>query len=199
MGTSRGAELALILGSMFGGVRAVVSIVGGGYVVGSPLDPGSPAWIWKGKPLPYVTEETADSRDLERVEVRVENINGPILLVSADADEIWPSTELSRVAWERLQRLGHPFADQFLSFPGAGHMIAPPYLPLTADTAKDPVAQQAANVGAWRATLQVFESRSTDRKAQPGIRATIRLLQSPHDMFPDEGRYPWQSRKRSPS
>lgn len=163
MGSSRGGELALILGSMFDDLKAVVSYVGSGYVVGSPDGSGAPAWTWQGEPIPYFTDEIARTGETERAEIRVEQTNGPVLLVSADADDVWPSTRLSRVALDRLRRFDHPFADQFLSFPGAGHMITPPYLPLTttiiSSYTQDPVAQQAANVGAWRATLQVFESR----------------------------------------
>lgn len=159
MGTSRGGELALLLGSMFDDLKAVVSYVGSGYVIGGLSEVGAPAWTWKGKPVPFLTEALYRSGKMESVEIPVEKINGPMLLVSADADEIWQSTPLSRAAWDRLRRLGHPFADQFLTFPGAGHMIFPPYLPLTGTIANDPVAQQAADVGAWRATLQVFASR----------------------------------------
>ena len=159
MGSSRGGELALLLGSMFGDLKAVASYVGSGYVGGAYPEVGAPAWTWKGKPIPYATEAMYRSGKLASVEILVENTNGPLLLISADADEIWPSTPLSRVAWDRLQRLGHPFADQFLTYPGAGHMIFPPYLPLTGAIANDPVAQQAANVGAWRATLQMFNAQ----------------------------------------
>ncbi len=159
MGTSRGGELALLLGSMFEDLKAVASYVGSGYVVGGIPDQGAPAWTWKGKPVPYATDAMYRSGKLASVEIPVENINGPVLIISADADEIWPSTPLSRAAWDRLQRLGHPFADQFLTFPGAGHGIFPPYLPLTGAIANDPVAQQVANVGAWRATLQMFNAR----------------------------------------
>jgi hypothetical protein len=44
-----------------------------------------------------------DKEAVEKALIKVENINGPILLVSAKKDEMWPSTEMSNEIIERLK------------------------------------------------------------------------------------------------
>ena len=41
-----------------------------------------------------------------RASIRVENINGPVLMISGVDDKVWPSTGLTEFAVERLKRLG---------------------------------------------------------------------------------------------
>jgi dienelactone hydrolase len=63
IGGSRGGEAALLIGSTFGGIGAVVSTVGSG-VLTQGIGPGRnleemagtavPSWTWRGKPLPYL-------------------------------------------------------------------------------------------------------------------------------------------------
>jgi len=53
-----------------------------------------------------------------------------VLLIGADDDGLWPSSQLSQVAFDRLQRHEHPWADQLLRYPGAGHVISVPYQPV---------------------------------------------------------------------
>ncbi|MDQ3442392.1 MAG: hypothetical protein M3490_02110, partial [Chloroflexota bacterium] len=102
----------------------------------------------------------------EFAEVPVERIDGPIILISGDADGLWQSTALSRVAWDRLQRTAHPWPNQFLSFPGAGHGINVPYAPRTSEYrfagysfGGDPRSDQVASVISWQAVLNMLDWR----------------------------------------
>lgn len=59
MGVSRGGELALLVGSRFTAVKAVISLAGSGVVFnGLPANPrdsrSDTPWTFEGKPLPYV-------------------------------------------------------------------------------------------------------------------------------------------------
>lgn len=143
VGGSRGAEAALLLGSHFSGVGAVVAIV--------PPSSVFPALNWAmttpgftlgDRSLPFVpvpwsaTPEllTGDMRgafeDMMRNEqamadaaIAVEDIHGPILLLSATRDEVWPSTEMSRTMIERLQ--ARDFSKPAVHVPIEGGHAAP--------------------------------------------------------------------------
>jgi dienelactone hydrolase len=167
MGASRGGELALLLGATFPAVRAVVGNVPSGVVHGG-LPAGArpkavkrpPAWTYHGKALPFVSsrepEETGDPatplalaprflRTLEdraavaAAEIPVERIQGPVLLISGQDDQMWPSPALAKIAMDRLARHHHPHPYRHLSYPGAGHLIGPPGIPATVTSAAHPL------------------------------------------------------------
>ncbi|WP_049797008.1 acyl-CoA thioester hydrolase/BAAT C-terminal domain-containing protein [Actinosynnema mirum] len=156
VGGSRGGELALLAASVLPSVRAVVSVVGSGVVtqcVGAGkrlleiLEVDAAAWTWKGQPVPYLPHVVspgmraaivdgepvvlAEAFDLgdgfpEDVEIPVERIAGPVLLVSGDRDASWPSADLSEVAHRRLEANDHPHPHEHVVHPGAGHLLAGP-------------------------------------------------------------------------
>lgn len=159
IGTSRGGELALLVGATFPQVKAVV-----GYVPSGLLWPGNdatgrhqpgPAWTYRGTPLPFVTTATsyfstqyADLADLARATIPVEKINGPVLLISGEDDALWPSTKLAQIAMDRLSQYQHAYPDRHLHYAGAGHLIGEPYLPTTALTAYyNPAVKATLDVG----------------------------------------------------
>lgn len=169
LGFSRGGELALLLGSYYPEFTAVVSYAGSGYVVAGydpfVLDPADfqPAWTWEGEAIPfYPLASTPTPEERAGAEIPVERINGSVLLISGDGDALWDASLLSRVAWDRLQRTEHPWPDQFLRYPGAGHGITTPYSPMTFDRTGfggDPHSDQIASVNSWRAVLNMLEWR----------------------------------------
>jgi len=114
------------------------------------------AWTFRGKPLPFLQENNTtsdplptaepgrpvayapfyrsqlrDAMAVERATIPVENIRGPVQLVSGMDDQMWPSSDLADIAFHRLEAHRHPFAFRHLKYPGAGHMILVPYWPLT--------------------------------------------------------------------
>lgn len=169
-GTSRGGEGALLVGSYHPEIKAVVSNVGSGYVVSAPwATTPTPAWTWRGESLPYLPWETAPSADeIARAEIPVERINGPVLLIGADDDGLWPSSLWSQVALDRLRRHEHPWADQLLRYPGAGHIISVPYQPVAPSLGTftpgimfggDPHSNAIANANSWAAILAMLAAR----------------------------------------
>ena len=165
LGHSRGGELALILGAYYQEMKAVVSWVGSG-VVAPSLGGDEPAWTYRSEPLPRLPflADPSELRqeDLERAEIPVERTDGPVLLIAAENDELWPSARLSRIAAERLERYGRDHPDELVIYPGAGHLIQPPYLPTTAGVGRfggDPRSNAAAGEDSWRRTLRLLDEQ----------------------------------------
>lgn len=147
VGASRGGELALELGATFPEIKAVVAYVPSNYI-GPSEDSTEPAWTFRGQAVPYVTDfdtifsaargDATAAQHARGALIPVEKINGPVLLVSAKDDRIWPSLLMSGDMIRRLAELHHPYLDKQLSYDGAGHLILQmvPYLPYTAQ--RDP-------------------------------------------------------------
>ena len=126
VGGSRGAELALLLASHYPDIKAVVAIVPGSAVFLALTDAMTTAgFSFHDKPLPFVPMtwgatphlftgnlraafETMmrDEAAMARAAIPVERINGPVLLVSATRDEVWPSKEMADAMMRRLQAHG---------------------------------------------------------------------------------------------
>lgn len=93
------------------------------------------------------------------VEIAVEKIDGPLLLISGTDDQMWPSTRLSEMAIERLKAHDHPFPYEHLRYEGAGHMITLPNAePPTSWTSRYEVggtreANEFANADSWTKVL----------------------------------------------
>ncbi|TMC36348.1 MAG: hypothetical protein E6J24_02640, partial [Chloroflexi bacterium] len=125
-------------------------------------NPG-PAWLYRGEPVPWFQPKTPpaplpatapkggipltpgflrgleDHEAVERALIPVERVNGPIMLVSGDDDQMWPSSRYASMIMRRLRERGHAFADQHLAYPGCGHLVNFPYVPTTVDSSKHPV------------------------------------------------------------
>ncbi|MEM9987115.1 MAG: acyl-CoA thioester hydrolase/BAAT C-terminal domain-containing protein, partial [Bacteroidota bacterium] len=120
MGASRNAELALLVASYFPklvqGVIAYApsSVSWSNTVLPFNSDSMKPSWTFENKPVPYIpmpklkggeaeTLETlpywrqglSDSTAVNRAFIPVENINGPLLLLSGKDDQVWPSAMMS--------------------------------------------------------------------------------------------------------
>jgi dienelactone hydrolase len=153
MGGSRGGELALLLGATFPRISAVVGYVPSGVLHASTGLLGEPAWSLRGQALPYLFPPGAaerraaaealqpvaltpwflanldDREAVERAMIPVERIRGPVLLLSAEDDQMWPSPALAELAVERLARQRHPYPVVHRCYPGAGHNIMLPNVP----------------------------------------------------------------------
>lgn len=162
--------------------------------------PGGPIWTWQGKPLTYVpihiplwfaAQYVWDStigdpirqtplfmHDLEvfgdtsRVEIPVENIHGPVLLISGKDDQIWPSSLMAARLMQRLSRHGHPYADHALSYDAAGHSIPLEYLPTAGERQKlkleiggTPEGTAAAQADSWPKILRFLVEASMEKKS----------------------------------
>ena len=111
-----------------------------GFGPAGPVD--TPAWTFRGAPIPYLAGDATpppgfgtsgpvalrplferalqDPDAVRAAEIPVERARGPILLVSGEADAMWPSTRLGELVERRAGgRSGPPVTH--LRYPGAGH------------------------------------------------------------------------------
>lgn len=138
MGGSRGGELALLFGSLYKEYDAVIGIVAGSSVFPAlTMTMDTPGWSHHGKLLPFVpvTEATypallrrdlraafsimmEDQLAMDKAAIAVENINGPVMLLSAKKDEMWPSTEMSEMIAKRLTAKKFTYSVQHIAIDG---------------------------------------------------------------------------------
>jgi len=123
VGGSRGADLALLLGSYYKDIDCVVGLVASNAVFpGNTNHFTTSTWTFNKKELPFIpvneaaipflmkndlrgTFETMlkDTIAEKKALIKVENIKGPILLISASEDEIAPTTPMSNKIIARLK------------------------------------------------------------------------------------------------
>jgi dienelactone hydrolase len=152
LGTSKGAEAALLIASQSSDIRAVVGYVPSS-VVWSCLcnTPGKSSWSLDGKSLPFIPHATdptyrppagfplspainfayrLQNQDaIARAAIPVEKINGPVLLISGKEDGMWKSFAMAQMILDRLKKNGSRFPNQHLAYESAGHLIGKAFLP----------------------------------------------------------------------
>ena len=152
VGTSKGAEAALIVASRSRDVKVVVAFAPSSVVWSCICSNATHAsWSASGVSLPFVppgtnpeyrptpgqpirptenyTYRLRDSSVVARAEIPVEQISAPILLVAGGDDALWPSLRMANSILARRRRLGGFPSDMLLAYPGAGHLIGKVYLP----------------------------------------------------------------------
>ncbi len=82
---------------------------------------------WSTRPM--YSNGIKKARELEAAAIKVEDINGPVLVTGGGRDGVWPSDEMARAIVDRLRSKGHQYEDVALTYPDAGHQIASPYTP----------------------------------------------------------------------
>ena len=139
IGISKGAEAALVLAAHDNRVTAVVAASPSDVVwQGIDRKGGAPAssWTFHGEPLAYVPFKPCpdckglldlyhNSRSAGAVAsasyIAVENIHGPVMLISSANDQVWPSTTMAHSIADRLHRSGFPFAVDEVDYAEGGH------------------------------------------------------------------------------
>lgn len=140
IGGSRGADLALLLGSYYKDINCVVSIVGSNAVFpGHTTHFSTACWTYQNNELPFVplNEEAVpflmrrdlrgtfeamlkDTIAVSKASIKIENIKGAIFLLSATKDEFCPSTPMAEMMMERLKSNNFKYPYEHQSIEG-GH------------------------------------------------------------------------------
>ena len=116
LGMSRGSEAAMLT-AIHSAIRVhgVVATVPGNVVAGS-WPSGGPAWLLDARPLAYVDHSGPDCEDADAL-IPIELVTGPILLVAAGADRVWPSADMARALSGRLHERGDSHGHTILEYP----------------------------------------------------------------------------------
>ena len=153
VGTSRGGELALQLGSMYENFAAVVAYVPAN--VRYPACCGDTrvpyAWTWKGQPLAFVPPRSLQHPDATVVmsaAIAVEQTRGPILLIAGQDDRVWDSPQMTEAVVARLKQSHFPYPVEQLSYAHAGHRAGrPEIVPTWHGALRHPVSGKMVELG----------------------------------------------------
>ena len=153
VGTSRGGELALQLGSMYEQIAAVVAYVPAN--VRYPACCGDTrvpyAWTWKGQPLAYVPRRSLQHPEAVvamNAAIPVEQARGPILLISGQDDGVWDSSRMVDAVVARLKQAHFAQPVEQVSYAHAGHRAGrPEIVPTWHGALKHPVSGRAVDLG----------------------------------------------------
>ncbi len=151
-GMSKGAELALVAASLIPQLELVIAVSPACCVfegIAKPHYSGASSWTWNGAPLPYASFadrsvsawkniirnreygyctqylQVLVSNKREENTIKVEHINGPILLLSAKHDAQWPASQMGNMICERLKEKRFAFPFRHESFAPASHLLSP--------------------------------------------------------------------------
>lgn len=150
-GTSKGSELALLVGTMFPDITCVIARVPSYFVSeglrasGISKNPsGTSCWSYRGKELPFASYRARKFNMLKMLRkekelhiltfnrgkkvtpktiIPVEKINGPVLLLSSRHDEVWESYKSSCIMEKKLTDAAFPFAHKHIAFPNLSHAM----------------------------------------------------------------------------
>lgn len=149
MGASRNAELVLVIASTFPEIVSGVvayspsSVSWSNTVLPYNSTQLKPSWKYQGIDIPYVPMDKISGNDSNKIEtleywksglaktnyvtqatIKVEKINGPILLFSGKDDMVWPSSLMADIVEQRIKESNFKYPFQNIKYENAGHLIS---------------------------------------------------------------------------
>lgn len=151
LGFSKGAEMALLAATCYSAIKRVVAYMPSSVVwEGIRQKPGNPlsSWSYRGQQLPFIENSRQGNHypnmvqmiqqiqsgapvahELTRAVIPVEQVGGPILLISGANDRVWPSAAMAELIRARLRQFHSPFDSQHLCLSVSDHAVGIPFLP----------------------------------------------------------------------
>lgn len=151
VGTSKGAEAALLLASIDRRLKTVVVYTPSAFVWSCICREDRSSWTYQGQPVDYIptqddptyAPETGypvsfvvhyryryrNKPDSQSKVIPVEKIQGDVLLISGKDDLLFPSDEMASMIMDRLHQKGFEYRSQHLSYENTGHRIRKSYMP----------------------------------------------------------------------
>lgn len=142
-GTSKGGELVLLLGATFSEIDGVIANVPSSVVfqgISYSFSIPKSSWSYKGRSVPFVPYAKFDftkiknnnylemynlslqkNKAVKKASIKVENINGPLLLLSGEEDIMWPATKMCNDIIDRLKDKDFKYSYEHYSYKSAGH------------------------------------------------------------------------------
>jgi dienelactone hydrolase len=181
-GISIGGETALVVASRHPEIAAVVAAVPSS-VVWQGYDPADyrsieSTYVENGVPLPFLPYDTSAAftgvhdlyvRSLAHRDehpqaiIPVERIGGAVLLLSAEDDALWPSTEMADQVMARLDAHHFTHVHRHIAYPDAGHGALSPAATGKADAFHQMGGTKTGNAfaraDAWARTIAFFKQQ----------------------------------------
>lgn len=164
IGYSKGAELALAAATTYLEISQVIaylpsSVVWHGFQLQGSAQQSS--WQHQARPLPFLSfangyfDEAGwqDSELIEQARIVVEKIRGPILLISATKDAVWPSTQMAEMILQDVKSHNQYQEVKHVRLDGAGHNLSVPFLPTAAPKNIEADVNARAEYVAWQEVL----------------------------------------------
>ena len=175
-GSSKGGELSLLLASRYPQIKGVIAAVPSSVVFQGIGGQRVSSWSYHGESIPFVPYIDYDwskivnaqyveayrlslqQKDAVRqAAIKVENINGPILLLTGKADTMWPSSQMGKMIVERLKanRFPHPY--WHFDYDDAGHSLNEGYM-----MGGTPEGNRKARIDSTQRVAEFLESLSAE-------------------------------------
>ena len=112
----------------------------------------------------WMYNKIIDKGNSSQASIKVEKINGPILLLSSASDSIWPSLLHSETVIKRLTEKGFKFKSKHFTYEKAGHMLTLPYQSIsTLDKCNGNLEEwEIACVDGWKQTIDFLSKWSRE-------------------------------------
>lgn len=151
MGSGRDGELALLLAATYPEkIHGAIAWCPGSVHWSNTVFPWNsdeikPTWTKNGLPVPFIRMEKIKGGDSETLDgmpywnsglddkaqvdsatIKVERISGPILLITPEDDQLWPSLRMSEMITQRLIQHNFQYDFKNLRYENAGHRLRLP-------------------------------------------------------------------------
>lgn len=181
-GRSKGGELALLAGSEFPELSCVIANTPSSFIMegltAKNRNSKTSSWTYKKHDFPYIPFKIWDfipfvlkkilfnqqdlaspfskiihRKNAEKARIKIENVQGSILLLSSELDEVWPSTLFCTQALTHLKKYNFSYVYKHKNYLHSGHLLTIAYQPIPRYTSQNWDKQLKDSVASWEETL----------------------------------------------